>query len=71
LGGCRAAYLEILGVKMTVSAQGLPVKPTCPSHDKLKANKKGAVTSVPASWKLTAQQQAFIDSFADSDDKKR
>ncbi|WP_176504236.1 hypothetical protein [Enterobacter sp. CC120223-11] len=47
------------------------MKPTCQSHDKLKASKKGAVTSVPASWKLTTQQQAFIDSFADTDEKKR
>lgn len=46
------------------------MKPVCQPNDKAKAQKKGAASQVPASWKLTAQQQAFIDSFTD-DDKKR
>ncbi|WP_330981893.1 MULTISPECIES: hypothetical protein [Enterobacterales] len=55
---------------MVVSGQGVSVKPVCQSNDKPQTRKKGPVT-VPVSWKLTSQQQAFIDSFADDEDKKR
>jgi hypothetical protein len=54
---------------MVVSGQRVSVKPTCQSNDKPQTHKKGAVT-VPASWKLTTQQQSFIDSFAVDDNKK-
>lgn len=55
---------------MAVSGQNVSVKPTCQSSDKPPVRKKGK-TAVPESWKLTAQQQAFIDSFDDDDAKKR
>jgi hypothetical protein len=55
---------------MVVSGQSVSVKPTCQSNDKPQSRKKPTAT-VPASWKLTTQQQDFIDSFADADNKKR
>ncbi|HEX4502364.1 MAG TPA: hypothetical protein VH187_14595 [Scandinavium sp.] len=54
---------------MVVSGQHVSVKPTCQSNDKPQTHTKGQVT-VPASWKLTPQQQSFIDSFAVAEDKK-
>ncbi|NDO83596.1 hypothetical protein CJP72_23440 [Citrobacter sp. NCU1] len=31
----------------------------------------GCLTHIPESWKLTQQQQAFIDSFADDEQQKQ
>jgi hypothetical protein len=69
LGGCGVAHLEILGLNMVVSGQNVSVKPTCQSNDKPKRARKGKV-AVPDSWKLTPQQQNFIDSFSADNDKK-
>lgn len=54
---------------MLRSAQTSTTSAVCQSGDKLQAKKK-VTTSVPASWKLTQQQQAFIDAFAEQPEKK-
>lgn len=42
-----------------------------PQRDDEKETATGCVTQIPASWKLTQQQQAFIDSFADDEPQKK
>ncbi|ADO48762.1 hypothetical protein Entcl_2512 [[Enterobacter] lignolyticus SCF1] len=44
-------------------------KRQAPADDSAPPRKK-VPGEVPASWKLTQQQQAFIDSFAQDDDKE-
>ncbi|ASV55669.1 hypothetical protein LJPFL01_2306 [Lelliottia jeotgali] len=48
-----------------------PVKKMCQPGDNSHKVGKEPVTSVPASWKLSAQQQAFIDMFAEDESKKQ
>lgn len=60
---------------MAIAGRLEPVKQVCQLHDtpqkaKAKAKTK-TVTSIPACWKLTPQQQAFIDAFAEDDIKKQ
>lgn len=49
-------------------------KPLCQSDDKAAPPPqagKNAKTVAPASWKLTQQQQAFVDLFSADDHKKQ
>ncbi|KFC09899.1 hypothetical protein GTGU_00746 [Trabulsiella guamensis ATCC 49490] len=55
---------------MVVSGQFQSVKPMCKSDDKVKASAKVRST-IPPSWKLTPQQQSFIDAFAEDESKKQ
>ncbi|QXB24007.1 hypothetical protein [Lelliottia amnigena] len=48
-----------------------PVKKLCHPSDSNLAARKEPTTSVPDSWKLSAQQQAFIDTFAEDEPKKK
>ncbi|MBL5931072.1 hypothetical protein I7V30_04070 [Lelliottia amnigena] len=48
-----------------------PVKKLCQPCDSKLAARKEPTTSVPDSWKLSAQQQAFIDTFAEDEPKKQ
>lgn len=48
-----------------------PAKKRCQPGDNSPKARKEPVTSVPASWKLSATQQAFIDSFAEDEPKKQ
>lgn len=65
-----AGGVECLGVKMAVHPQQRVSLPTCQSHDSVRKTKSVRET-VPDSWKLTRQQQAFIDSFSEEDKKKQ
>ncbi|WP_458043197.1 hypothetical protein [Phytobacter sp. AG2a] len=56
---------------MAVTAQTGSVKPLCQRHDKPQNAKPQSESPVPASWKLTPQQKAFIDSFAEDDASKQ
>ncbi|CBG88484.1 hypothetical protein [Citrobacter rodentium] len=55
---------------MAVHPQQRVSLPTCQSHDSVRKTKSVRET-VPDSWKLTRQQQAFIDSFSEEDKKKQ
>ena len=46
-------------------------KEMCQLRDNAHKARKAPATSVPASWKLTPQQQAFIDVFAEDEPKKQ
>lgn len=48
-----------------------PAKKMCQPGDNSHKARKEPVTSVPATWKLSAQQQAFIESFAEAESKKQ
>ena len=72
LGRDCAVDLECLGVKMVVHDSQQTSLPTCHSGDTVrKTNKDACVKTVPESWKLTQQQQAFIESFDEDDQQKQ
>jgi len=48
-----------------------PVKKMCQPGDNSSSAIKEPTTTVPDSWKLSAQQQAFIDTFAEDEPKKQ
>ncbi|WP_235135805.1 hypothetical protein [Lelliottia amnigena] len=48
-----------------------PVKKLCQPGDSNPTARKEPSTSVPDSWELSAQQQAFIDTFAEDEPKKQ
>lgn len=48
-----------------------PAKKRCQSGDNSHKARKEPATNVPASWKLSATQQAFIDLFAEDEPKKQ
>ncbi|PNC13027.1 hypothetical protein CK477_07670 [Enterobacter cloacae] len=54
---------------MTVRAEVR--KEICQLRDNAQKARKVPATSVPASWKLTPQQRAFIDVFAEDEPKKQ
>lgn len=56
---------------MAVHMSTEPVKKMCQPGDNGHKARKEPVTTVPASWKLSAQQQAFIDTFAEDEPKKQ
>ncbi|WP_253377287.1 hypothetical protein [unidentified bacterial endosymbiont] len=56
---------------MAVTLRSESVKKMCQHHDTAHKARKAPATAVPASWKLTAQQQAFIDVFAEDEPKKQ
>jgi len=63
--------LEILGLTMTVQGRSEAVKPMCQQRDTRRKVRKEVTSQVPASWTLSPQQQAFLDSFAEDDAKKQ
>jgi hypothetical protein len=56
---------------MAVHMRTEPVKKMCQPGDNGHKARKEPVRVVPASWKLSAQQQAFIDTFAEDEPKKQ
>lgn len=56
---------------MAIAGRCEPVKRVCQLRDTPLKAKNKAVTVLPASWKLTPQQKAFIDAFAEDDIKKQ
>lgn len=56
---------------MAVQMRIEPVKKMCQPGDSSAKARKEPETNVPASWKLSAQQQAFIDIFAEDEPKKQ
>ncbi|ELJ5855945.1 hypothetical protein RS425_004367 [Enterobacter kobei] len=56
---------------MAVTVRTETVKQMCQRHDTVHKGRKTRATVVPASWKLTPQQQAFIDVFAEDEPKKQ
>lgn len=56
---------------MTVVRRSEPLKRVCQPRDKAQAAKPSVSEAVPASWKLTPQQQAFIDAFAEDEAAKQ
>jgi len=71
LGRGGITGLEILGLKMTVQGRSEAVKPMCQQQDTRRKARKAVTVHIPASWTLSPQQQAFIDSFAEDDTKKQ
>ncbi len=56
---------------MAVTVRTASVKQMCQHRDNGHRGRKAPATVVPASWKLTSQQQAFIDVFAEDEPKKQ
>ncbi|WGC22971.1 hypothetical protein [Enterobacter ludwigii] len=56
---------------MAVTVRTEAVKQMCQHRDSGHKGRKAPATVVPASWKLTPQQQAFIDVFAEDEPKKQ
>ncbi|MBW4193693.1 hypothetical protein JW309_15505 [Enterobacter bugandensis] len=56
---------------MAVMVRTETAKRMCQHHDTVHKGRKAPATAVPASWKLTPQQQAFIDVFAEDEPKKQ
>ncbi|AOE95794.1 hypothetical protein ASV14_12250 [Enterobacter cloacae subsp. cloacae] len=56
---------------MAVTVRTETVKQMCQLRDRGHKVRKAPATAVPASWKLTPQQQAFIDVFAEDEPKKQ
>ncbi|WP_371182501.1 hypothetical protein [Enterobacter sp. KBR-315C3_2022] len=56
---------------MALTARVETLKQMCQPRDGGHKVAKAPATSVPASWKLTPQQQAFIDLFAEDEPKKQ
>lgn len=66
-----ALRLEILGLNMAVTVRTETVKQMCQHRDNGHRGRKAPAAVVPASSKLTPQQQAFIDVFAEDEPKKQ
>ncbi|QLR43426.1 hypothetical protein HV346_12365 [Enterobacter sp. RHBSTW-00994] len=56
---------------MAVQVRSETVKQVSQHNEHNHDVREKSVASVPASWKLTPQQQAFIDVFADDEPKKQ
>lgn len=56
---------------MTVQGRSEAVKCVCQQRDTRRKVRKDVTPHVPASWTLSPQQKAFIDSFAEDDAKKQ
>nr|WP_318381547.1 hypothetical protein [uncultured Enterobacter sp.] len=56
---------------MATTTQYEPVKTVCQRHDSPKIEENETAVHIPASWKLTPQQKAFIDTFAEDERKKQ
>ncbi|NYU10743.1 hypothetical protein A8O28_02405 [Enterobacteriaceae bacterium CCUG 67584] len=56
---------------MAVQGRSEAVKPVCQQRDTRRKVRNGSTGNVPASWKLSPVQQAFIDLFAEDEDKKQ
>lgn len=70
LGGCRTAYLEIVGITM-VGQEQLESSPLCQHSDNEPEAKRECSVVIPDDWQLTSQQQAFIELFAEDDQPKQ
>jgi len=71
LGGGCSHGLEILGLNMAVTVRAETVKQMRQHRDNGRKTRKTPATTVPESWTLTPQQQAFIDVFAEDEPKKQ
>jgi len=60
-----------MGLKMSVQERLSSVRKVCHSRDTQEKSESEPKKGVPASWKLSTQQQAFIDLFAEPDHKKQ
>jgi hypothetical protein len=58
-------------VNMAVQERFESSKPMCQQRDTARKVQKHADANVPASWKLSPQQKAFIDAFAEDEPKKQ
>ena len=58
-------------MSMAIQMRFESVKKMCQPSDNCIKALKGPVTDVPTSWKLTPQQQAFIELFAEDEPKKQ
>lgn len=56
---------------MTIQVPFTSVKKMCHSSDTCRKVRKAPSTQPPSTWKLSPQQQAFIDLFADDEPKKQ
>lgn len=56
---------------MTVQVRFASVKKMCHSGDASRKVRIAPSTQLPSTWKLSPQQQAFIDLFADDEPKKQ
>ncbi|MEX9252302.1 hypothetical protein [Pseudenterobacter timonensis] len=56
---------------MTVQVRFTSVKKMCHSGDASRKVRIAPSTQLPSTWKLSPQQQAFIDLFADDEPKKQ
>lgn len=54
---------------MVIQGQDTRAKTVCQKDDKPLVDLEEGKAALPKSWKLTKQQQEFIDLFATSDDK--
>jgi hypothetical protein len=69
LGGGCSPGLEILGLNMAVTVRTETVKQMCQHRHGATQKRKDTCDHCTASWKLTPQQQAFIDVFAEDEPK--
>ncbi|MGS6361013.1 hypothetical protein ACVGXP_26055 [Enterobacter hormaechei] len=60
-----------MGLNMVMTVRTDARKEMCQLRDNAHKARKAPATSVPASWQLTPQQQAFIDVFAEDEPKKQ
>lgn len=56
---------------MVVTGHASPEKQVCQPCDNVKKAKKVPTTAIPQEWKLTSQQQGFIEMFMEDDVKKQ
>lgn len=68
LGGDCAGGLEILGLVMATSERVKPKKPRPPAAKKPSKDNENKV-AIPEEWRLTQEQQDFIDLFNQDENK--
>lgn len=56
---------------MAVQERFETIKLMCQHRDTARDTRKPEKVNVPASWKLSPQQKAFIDAFAEDEPKKQ
>ena len=60
-----------MGLTMAVQERFETIKLMCQHRDTARDTRKPEKVNVPASWKLSPQQKAFIDAFAEDEPKKQ
>ena len=71
LGGCRTTDMESVGITMVVQEQHQESSPLCQHSDNEMEAKRECSVVIPDDWKLTSQQQAFIEMFAEDDQQEQ